>query len=127
VPACGFSLGLERVIVVMAEREMFPADLVETPADVLVTVWDEDSAADALALARELRAANLRVDVYAGAGDKVAKQFKYASARGVPFVAVAGPDERAGGGVALKDMRSGEQRNVKREEAGAAVRESLRA
>jgi len=25
VPACGFSLGLERIIVVMTEREMFPA------------------------------------------------------------------------------------------------------
>jgi histidyl-tRNA synthetase len=109
----------------MTERGMFPADLVETPADVLVTVWDEDSTADALALARELRAAGLRVDVYPEAGDKVGKQFKYASARGVPVVAVAGPEERARAEVALKDMRSGEQRNVRREESGATVRESL--
>ena len=126
VPACGFSLGLERIIVVMTEREMFPAELVETPADVLVTVWDEDSTGDALALARELRAADLRVDVYPEARDKVGKQFKYASARGVSFVAVAGPEERAQGLVALKDMRSGEQRNVARAEAAAAVRESLK-
>ena len=28
VPACGFSLGLERIIVVMSEREMFPSELV---------------------------------------------------------------------------------------------------
>ena len=28
VPACGFSLGLERIIVVMTEREMFPATVV---------------------------------------------------------------------------------------------------
>ncbi len=26
VPACGFSLGLERIIVVMTEREMFPRE-----------------------------------------------------------------------------------------------------
>jgi histidyl-tRNA synthetase len=32
VPACGFSLGLERIIVVMTEREMFPATLASTPA-----------------------------------------------------------------------------------------------
>src|SRR5467141_3344656 len=43
VPACGFSLGLERVIVVMSEREMFPAKLVSSPADVMVTIWNEDS------------------------------------------------------------------------------------
>jgi histidyl-tRNA synthetase len=125
VPACGFSLGLERIIVVMTEREMFPADLAETPADVLVTLWDEDSTGDALALARELRAAGLRVDVYPEAHDKVGKQFKYASARGASFVAVAGPEERARGEVALKDMRSGEQRTVRREEAAVALRESL--
>src|SRR5438067_2864770 len=36
VPACGFSLGLERIIVVMTEREMFPPSLVNAPADVMV-------------------------------------------------------------------------------------------
>src|SRR5262249_32075926 len=34
VPACGFSLGLERIIVVMSEREMFPSELISSPADV---------------------------------------------------------------------------------------------
>jgi len=122
VPACGFSLGLERIIVVMTEREMFPANLARAAADVLVTIWDESAAGDALALAREFRAGGLRVDVYPERGDKVGKQFKYASARGVPFVAVAGPDERARGEVSLKDMRSGEQQTVQ----SAAAAETLK-
>ena len=125
IPACGFSLGLERIIVVMTEREMFPPELAQASADVLVTIWDEEAAADALALARELRAADLRVDVYPERGDKLGKQFKYASALGVPFVVVAGPEERARGEVSLKDMRSGEQRGVRREEAGALMRAAL--
>jgi histidyl-tRNA synthetase len=125
VPACGFSLGLERIIVVMTEREMFPANLVRAAADVLVTIWDEASAGDALGLARELRAGGLRVDVYPERGDKVGKQFKYASARGVPFVAVAGPDERARGEVALKDMRSGEQQTVRSGAAAATLKTLL--
>jgi len=125
VPACGFSLGLERIVVVMTEREMFPADLVETPADVLVTLWDEDSTGDALALARELRASGLRVDVYPEARGKVGGQFKYAAARGIAFVVVVGPEERASGKVALKDLRTAQQRSVERAEAAAAVLESL--
>jgi histidyl-tRNA synthetase len=125
IPACGFSLGLERIIVVMTEREMFPPDLASAAADVLVTVWDEESAAGALRLARELRAAGLRADVYPERGDKLGKQLKYASAAGVPFVAVAGPDESARGEVALKDMRAGGQRTLGREHLAAAVRESL--
>jgi histidyl-tRNA synthetase len=124
IPAAGFSLGLERIIVVMSERGMFPESLVGANADVLVTVWDEESVEASLALARELRAAGLRVELYPEA-DKVGKQFKYASSRGVPFVVVAGPEERGRGEVALKDMRTGEQRAVRAEHAGEAVREAL--
>jgi histidyl-tRNA synthetase len=127
VPACGFSLGLERIIVVMTEREMFPPHLVSSPADVMVSVWSEESVADSISLAQELRGAgaDLRVDLYPEA-DKLGKQFKYASARGIPFVAVVGDEERARGEVSIKDMTSGEQRSVKRADAAETIRASLR-
>ena len=121
VPACGFSLGLERIIVVMSEREMFPKELVSSPADVMVTLWNEDSIGESFALASELRSAGLRVDLYPEA-DKMGKQFKYASSRGIPFVAIIGDDEGARGEVAIKDMRSGEQQSVKRDEVAKAIR-----
>ena len=121
VPACGFSLGLERIIVVMTEREMFPAALVASPADVMVTIWNEDSTDEAMTLAAELRAKGLRVDLYPEA-DKLARQFKYASSRGIPFVAILGEEERAKGEVAIKNMKSGEQRAVKREEVANTIR-----
>ncbi|MET0647381.1 MAG: histidine--tRNA ligase [Pyrinomonadaceae bacterium] len=126
IPACGFSLGLERIIVVMTERGMFPENLGGASADVLVTVWNEESIKDSLALAAELRksAPALRVDVYPEA-DKLGKQLKYASALGVPFVVVIGDDERARGEVALKEMKTGEQRTLKRAEAGAVIGEAL--
>ena len=121
VPACGFSLGLERIIVVMTERNMFPAGLVSSPADVMVTIWNADSFSESLALAHELRGAGLRVDLYPEA-DKIGKQFKYASGRGIAFVVVLGDEERAHGEVALKDLSSGEQRNVKPEDVAKAIR-----
>jgi histidyl-tRNA synthetase len=113
VPACGFSLGLERIIVVMTEREMFPEVVVSSPADIMISIWNEDSLPESVALANELRTAGLRVDLYPEA-DKIGKQFKYASTRGIPFVAVLGDDERGRGEVAIKDLRSGEQRSIKR-------------
>jgi histidyl-tRNA synthetase len=121
VPACGFSLGLERIIVVMTEREMFPRELVSSPAEVMVAIWKEDSFDDSVALATELRSVGLRVDLYPEA-DKLAKQFKYASSREIPFVAIVGDDERARGEVAIKDMQTGEQRSVRRSEAASAIR-----
>ena len=126
VPACGFSLGLERIIVVMSEHNMFPEGLASSPADVMVSVWNETSFRESVALAHWLRGEGLRVDLYPEA-DKIGKQFKYASARGIPFVVVLGDDELARGEVALKDLRSGEQRTVKREDVTQAIRAGLNA
>jgi histidyl-tRNA synthetase len=95
----------------MSEKEMFPAQVGTSPADVMVAIWNEETVAESLALARELRAGGLRVDLYPEA-DKLGKQFKYAASRAIPFVAVLGDDERAQGKVGLKDMKTGEQRAV---------------
>ena len=113
IPACGFSLGLERILVVMNERNMFPAGLDASPADVMVAIWNKESVSESIKLAKELRAAGLKVDLYPEA-DKLGKQFKYAAALGVAFVAVLGEEEAAKGQVALKDMRTGEQRALMR-------------
>ena len=121
IPACGFSLGLERIIVVMTERSMFPAGLQHGAVDVMVTVWSHTSRGESLTLASELRRGNLRVDVYPEA-DKLGKQFKYASSRNANFVAILGDDERARGEVAIKDLRTGEQKSVARSEAAAFIK-----
>lgn len=124
IPACGFSLGLERILVVMAERNMFPASLGRTSADVMVALWNEESQVDALRLANTLRASGLRVDVYPEA-DKLGKQFKYASGRNVHFVTVVGDDERASGTVTVKDLRSGLQEPVPREQVANYLKNRL--
>ena len=124
VPACGFSLGLERIIVVMTEREMFPPALISAPADLMVTIWNEEAIGDSIALAAELRGAGLRVDLYPEA-DKIGKQFKYAAARGITFVAVVGEEERARREVALKNLSTGEQQTLTSDRVAATVRESL--
>lgn len=113
VPACGFSLGLERIIVVMTEREMFPPYMDVPSANIMVAIWNEEGVNDALVLASELRALGFRVDLYPEA-DKLGKQFKYASTRGIPFVALLGPDEKARDEWSLKNMKSGQQQTLRR-------------
>jgi histidyl-tRNA synthetase len=121
IPATGISLGLERILVVMAERNMFPASVVSTPADVMVVQWFANRTNLYLTFATELREAGLRVELYPESpiedGKKVGdKQFKYASARGIPFVAVIGADELANETVTVKNMKTGEQKSVPRAE-----------
>jgi histidyl-tRNA synthetase len=125
IPACGFSLGLERILVVMGERGMFPAGVDAGGADVLVTQFEGEDPAEALRLAGELRQAGLRVEVYPEP-DKLGKQFKYASAAAIARVAVLGADERARGVVTIKDMRSGQQQPIPRAELPALRQAVLR-
>ena len=113
IPASGISLGLERILVVMGERDMFPAAVGSAPADMMVVQWFANRTDLYLSFATELREAGLRVELYPErrrrrqeVGDK---QFKYASARGIPFVAVIGADELANGhgdGQEYEDRRS---------------------
>ncbi len=123
IPACGFSLGLERILVVMDERGMFPPEIADsTAADVMVTIWNEETVADSLKLARELRSHGLRVTVYPEA-DKLGKQFKYADAIGIPFVCVQGEDEKMAKSVRLKKMSSGDEWTLKPADVAAHVKQ----
>ncbi|MEQ1759132.1 MAG: histidine--tRNA ligase [Vicinamibacterales bacterium] len=124
IPACGFSLGLERILVVMGERNMFPASLATTPADVMVSCFDADGLAAALQVAARLRTSGLRVLVYPDA-DKIGKQIKYADSRGIPFVALLGADEIATGTITVKDLARQTQSTYDHAEAGAAIRKAL--
>src|SRR5439155_16216910 len=48
LPACGFSLGLERMIVVMTERQMFPAKISRGAVDVVIVAMTDDLRGEAL-------------------------------------------------------------------------------
>ena len=126
VPACGFSLGLERIIVVMTERNMFPAKVSRGAVDVMIAVLQEDQRSDALKLAAELRAEKLRVDIYPDAGSKLDKPLKYASSRNVPVLAILGEDEQARGEVAVRDLQTRQQENAPRASAAEWIAKRVR-
>lgn len=121
VPACGFSLGLERILVVMAERNMFPAEVQQASADVLVAVFDDETVSESLRLAAELRGVGVRVEVYPEP-DKLGKQMKYAAAKMIPFAAILGGDELARGEVTIKNLQDGVQESVARASVADKVR-----
>lgn len=104
IPACGFSLGLERILVVMDERGMFPPEIAESAAaDIMVTIQNDETIAGSLRLAAELRKSGLRVLVYPEA-EKLGKQFKYADSLNIKYACVPGEDS-----IKLKDLATGEQ------------------
>jgi histidyl-tRNA synthetase len=125
VPACGFSLGLERILVVMGERGMFPPNLTTTAADVMMAVFDASDAPHALRVAGLFRHSGLRVLVYPDA-DKIGKQIKYADSLGIPFVAILGGNEIAAGTVTVKNLAAQTQATYDQAAAGGAILEGLK-
>lgn len=108
LPGVGISIGLSRLVVVLIEAGLIPAEE-STTADVLVTVQNPDKYTDYLNIAAELRSTGLNVEVFAEQ-KKLQAQLKYANKKGFPKVIIANDDELEKGLVKLKDMVSGEEK-----------------
>jgi histidyl-tRNA synthetase len=110
LPATGSSIGLERIVTVMDELEMFPKNL-KTSVQVLVTIFDSTTLQYSLKIANLLRDRNINCDLYSG-NSKLRGQFGLANDRNIPITVVAGPDEMEKNTVNVKNMSSGKQVNV---------------
>ena len=113
LPAVGISLGIDRLVSLLNDSGALPART--AVADVFAALFDEDGFGPTCALAAELRAAGIGVEVSLKAG-RLGKQFRYAERKGYRWVLFAGPDEVAAGQVALKDLEDGTQRTASLEE-----------
>jgi histidyl-tRNA synthetase len=122
VPACGGSLGVERIIGLLGEDAVTGHRL-----DVAVTVMDDDSAADAMEFAASLRRAGLRAEVYLGSSRKLARQLKWAADRHARFALIYGQQERGAGLVTVRDMDSGAQDQVPPDQLAARLAARLAA
>lgn len=110
IPATGFAFGFDRLIEAMEELGLLPKNL--TATSVLVTVFSPELLSKSLSIVNELRNNNVNADVVLDADAKLDKQLKYADAKGIPYVVIVGPEEAAKNVVKLKDMRTGEQKEL---------------
>jgi histidyl-tRNA synthetase len=100
VPATGISIGVSRLQAALNARN---AERSRTHGPVVILVMDRDAVPQYYAMARELRAAGIRAELYTGTSGMKA-QMKYADKRTSPVAVIEGSDERAKGVVTLKDL-----------------------
>ena len=110
----GISFGADRIYDVLLETNKFPAELGGS-TKLLFANFGESEALHCLKLLRQVREAGIAAELYPDAV-KMAKQFKYADDKGIPYVAIIGGNEMQQGIVTIKDMKAGEQRAVKQED-----------
>ena len=109
----GFAMGDVGMGIFLQESGLLP-EFAPSPAQVLVTVFDEKLAMQSFALAAELRNAGLNVMMYPEPA-KLQKQFKFADKMKIKVVLVLGPDEVEKRLVVVKNLVNGEQVQVTRE------------
>jgi len=109
LPAVGFGMGDVVLGELLAERGLVPPYRREV--DYFLVVIGEEQRALALGIAHGLREAG-RTVMYALREQSVRKQFKAAETEGARRVLVLGPEEAAKGVAVLRDMESGEEREV---------------
>lgn len=108
VPAVGFSLGLERIMVVMDQRGMYPE--LSTGPDLMLC-WLGVAMAEVVGVASKLRAAGLKVELFPEA-TKLGKQLQYADGVHARFAAILGDKELEAGALTLKHLASGRQETL---------------
>jgi histidyl-tRNA synthetase len=125
LPGIGASLGLDRLLAALEELGMIAK--VRTPAPVLIAFFDKNRLDDYLQLAATIRAAGIGVEVFPEP-KKLGQQLAYADRRGFRLCIIAGDREFAAGTCQLKNLASGEARDVSltpREAIVSAVQEAL--
>ena len=108
-PACGFAVGMERVILAMQAAKTAPAyELM-----FFVAHSGPSTLTAAVTYAEDLR--NLGNTVLIGSGGSFKSQLKKADANGARYALIIGDEELSSGKVTVKDLRDGSQELLNRE------------
>jgi len=113
LPTTGTSFGIERILVLMDELNLYPAHIGGTVVDVLVTVLDESLRTESMRLAAELREAGVNTELVMD-DKKLGKQIAYADKKKIPLIAIIGEDEIKAELVKVKQLTSGKEMMLSR-------------
>jgi histidyl-tRNA synthetase len=123
LPAVGNSIGLERIITVMDELDMYPENL-KYGVDVLICRMPGEELDYSLGLANRLRNENLTSEIYLG-NKNLRGQLGYASDLKIPVVIIAGGDEVSKGELTLRNMREETQKTISQEDVVKEIRKII--
>ena len=114
VSGVGISFGADRIYDVISALDRFPKDAVEG-TKVLFTNMGKRELLYTIPIVKHLREAGIPAEIYTDE-TKLKKQFDYAEKRGIPFLAIIGEDEITNSKISLKNLSTGEQKNVDKQD-----------
>ena len=114
VSGVGISFGADRIYDVISALDRFPKDAVEG-TKVLFTNMGKRELIYTIPIVKQLREAGVPAEIYTDE-TKLKKQFDYAEKKGIPFLAIVGEDEVTNSNISLKNLSTGEQKVVDKQD-----------
>ncbi|HMQ05971.1 MAG TPA: histidine--tRNA ligase [Saprospiraceae bacterium] len=114
VSGVGISFGADRIYDAMLHLDLFPPYIHKGPV-ILFLPMDSTYVPYAFTQVTHLRDSGIPADIYPE-GAKIQKQMKYANATGVPYIAIIGEKEYQSSLMTLKNMQTGQQSEVNRDQ-----------
>ena len=119
ISGVGISFGADRIYDVLKGLDKFPKDAIEG-TKLLFSNMGSAETAYALPIAAQLRSQGISCEIYPD-NTKLKKQFDYATKKGIRYFAIIGEDEIKAGEVTLKDLTTGTQQRVPKEELNSLL------
>ena len=119
ISGVGISFGADRIYDVLKGLDKFPKDAIEG-TKLLFSNMGSAETAYALPIAAQLRSQGINCEIYPD-NTKLKKQFDYATKKGIRYFAIIGEDEIKAGEVTLKDLTTGTQQRVPKEELSSLL------
>ena len=119
ISGVGISFGADRIYDVLKGLDKFPKDAIEG-TKLLFSNMGSTETAYALPIAAQLRSQGISCEIYPD-NTKLKKQFDYATKKGIRYFAIIGEDEIKAGEVTLKDLTTGTQQRVPKEELNSLL------
>ena len=114
ISGVGISFGADRIYDVLNTLDLYPRESVEQ-TQVLFINFGEEEVSYCLPISTQLRNNGVFTEVFPD-NTKMKKQMNYANAKQIPFVVIAGENEIKEGKLTLKNMVTGEQSLLTKEE-----------
>jgi len=114
VSGVGISFGADRIYDVLNQLGGFP-QFSDNQTNIMFACFGEQEQKFAFGWANDLRKNGFNVEIYPDAA-KMKKQMAYADSKRIPFVAIVGDNEMQQQKIMLKNMQTGEQQLVTKEE-----------
>jgi len=122
-PATGASVGIDRLLEALKKLKLVKTK--PSTADVIITIMVKDKLGEYQKIAKKIRDAGIKTELYVGEKTSIKEQLKYADKQDIPVAVIVGEDEFTRNEASIKDLRVIKKQKIEIGEREAYLKERI--